>query len=304
MLISANLIILLVGQLCLSCCVSAREIIISENGSSCLEKLNPLSVPCQSLVAVSDYVTHQRLNNTVVRIKGAHNTLQGLAYFSGVNNITITGEQTFITCNTSGAGIAFNNSSNIIIETFTITNCGAPIIAIGKQTHGDLTGNTTAIQFIDCAGVDVLGVVVTLSIGQGLTFINTRSTVQVIDSHFINNSVRHCGKLYCGGGGGLQIVFFGPELAGVDTSYIVAHCEFMYNRATVDIKDMQKVTKSVLCERGGAIRIILFDNTCKDTDITLQNNVLIGNTAAYGGGAAIYVSGKAYNNTLRCRIMY
>ena len=99
-------------------------------------------------------------------------------------------------------------------------------------------------------------------------------------------------------GGGLQIVFFGPELIGDDTSYIVAQCKFMYNRATVNIKDMQKVTKAVFCERGGGIRIFLFDNACKYIDITLQNNVLMGNTAAFGGGAVLYVSGKAYNNSI------
>ena len=86
--------LLLVTLLCWSCCVSAREIIISEKGSdtpSCLDEHIPL-VSCQSLVNVSKHVTSQKLNNVTIRINDTYYTFQGVANFSGVENLTITGK--------------------------------------------------------------------------------------------------------------------------------------------------------------------------------------------------------------------
>ena len=56
--------------------------------------------------------------NVTIRINDTNYTLQGVANFSGVENITITGKGhslTQINCNSlnsSGAGIAFDNSSH------------------------------------------------------------------------------------------------------------------------------------------------------------------------------------------------
>ena len=75
-----------------SCCVSAREIIVSEKGNdtpSCLEERGNSLVSCQSLVKVSEYVTSNKLNNVIIRINDTNYTLQGVANFSGVENITL-----------------------------------------------------------------------------------------------------------------------------------------------------------------------------------------------------------------------
>ena len=174
---------------CLSFCLSAREIIVSENGSdtpSCAEEHDPL-VSSQSLVKVSEYVTSNKLDNVTIRINDTNYTLQGVANFSGVENITITGKGrslTHINCeisHTHGAGIAFDNSSCITLTNFTISNCGATIV---NTNQSNLTGNGTAIQIIDCSQVSVSDIVVYRSISQGLTFINTGSTVQVIGLSF------------------------------------------------------------------------------------------------------------------------
>ena len=194
--------LLLACFLCWSFSVSAREIIISEKGSDtpCCLKEHNLLVSCQSLVDVSKHVTSHKLNNTVIRINDTNYTLQGVANFSGVENVTITGKGRLLTeinCNsfnTSGAGIAFDRSSRITLRHFTITNGVATIY----NTLINLTGNGTAIQIVNCSQVNVLGIVVTRSISQGLTFINTGSTVQVIDSHFINNTVTQ--SQWLGGG--------------------------------------------------------------------------------------------------------
>ena len=207
-------LLLLACLLCWRCSVSAREIIISEKGNdtqSCLKEHNQL-VSCQSLIDVSKHVTSHKLNNTIIRINDTNYTLQGVANFSGVENITIMGKGhllTQINCNssnTSGAGIAFDHSSHITLTNFNISNCGATISNNVKFTN--LTGNGTAIQIVSCSQVTIVDIVVKESITQGLTFINTGSTVRVIDSHFINNTVAQSQWL---GGGALQVFFFGDS---------------------------------------------------------------------------------------------
>ena len=118
-----------ISLLCWSCCVSAEVITISEKGND-LESCLKNQVPCQSLVDVSKYVTSQQLNNIVIMISDTNYTLQGVANFSGVDNITITGKGhslTHIYCNNTnppGAGIVFEKSRNISLSDFTIINCG------------------------------------------------------------------------------------------------------------------------------------------------------------------------------------
>ena len=282
------------------CCVSAKEIIISEKGSetpSCLEEHDPL-VSCQSLVKVSEYVTSHKLNNVTIRINDTNYTLQGVANFSGVENVTITGKGrslTHINCeisHTHGAGIAFDNSSCITLTNFTISNCGATIV---NTNRSHLTGNGTAIQIIDCCQVSVLSIKVYRSISQGLTFINTGSTVRVIDSHFIDNTVSRSQWL---GGGALQILFHGTVDLNTNTDYVIANSVFMYNKATTRTLEDHKIFNAKYCERGGGIRIILFDNVGSNSSVTLDNNILEGNTAVFGGGALICVSGSTLNTTI------
>ena len=290
-------------QLLLACllswswCVYSREIIVSEKGSdtpSCLEEHGPL-VSCQSLVKVSEYVTSNKLNNVTIRINDTNYTLQGVANFSGVENVTITGKGrslTHINCSSSythGAGIAFDNSSCIALTNFTISNCGATII---NTNQSNLTGNGTAIQIIDCVQVNVLNIVVYRSISQGLTFINTGSTVRVIDSYFINNTVSQSQWL---GGGALQILFYGAKVLDPHKNYTITGNMFQYNNASTN---KHKYFYAKYYEKGGGIRIILFDNVCSNSSITLDGNILEGNVAVFGGGALISVSGSASNSRI------
>ena len=293
--------LLLACLLCWSCCVSAKEIIISEKGSdtpSCLEKHNQL-VSCQSLVDVSKHVTSHRLNNVTIRINDTNYTLQGVANFSGVENVTITGNShslAHIYCNSLniyGAGIAFDHSSHITVTNFTISNCGAAIYTYDKFTN--LTGNGTAIQIIGCFQVNVLGIVVKESISQGLTFINTGLTVRVIDSHFIHNTVNVSQWL---GGGALQVIFYGTEVL-INTYFTIVSSVFKYNNANTHKVKEQKVANSKYCEEGGGIRIILFDNALSNSSITLDNNILEGNSAVFGGGVLIYVNGNNTSNKIQ-----
>ena len=255
-------LLLLVCLLYWNCCISAREITISEKGSdtpSCLKEHNPL-ISCQSLVDVSQHVTSYKLSNIIIRINETNYTLQGVANFSGVGNITIIGKGhslTQINCNssnTSGAGIVFDRSYNISLNNFNISNCGATIFSNDKLTN--LTGNGTSIQIVGCSQVNIMNIVVNRSISQGLTFINTGSTVRVINSHFINNTVAQSQWL---GGGALQILFHGTEELNTSTNYTIANSIFQYNNVGKRITSSLNVFESYFCERGGGVRIVALD---------------------------------------------
>ena len=59
-----------------------------------------------------------------------------------------------------------------------------------------------------------------------------------------------------------------------------------------------KIFNSKFCERGGGIRVILFDNILHNSSITLDNNTLEGNSAVFGGGTLICVSGSTSHNRI------
>ena len=146
-------LLLLACLLCWSCCVSAKEIIISEKGNdtqSCLKEHNPL-VSCQSLVDVSKHVTHKSTSNHQDQCQGVANFREHNYYCNSLTHIYCNSS------NTSGAGIVFDRSSDITLENFVISNCGATIYNNEKLTN--LTGNGTAIQIVGCSQVNVLGIV-------------------------------------------------------------------------------------------------------------------------------------------------
>ena len=119
--------------------------------------------------------------------------------------------------------------------------------------------------------------------------------MRVIDSHFINNTVAQSHWL---GGGALQVIFYGTEDLNTNTDYTIANSEFKHNNATTHMMKEHKIFNSKFCERGGGIRVILFDNILHNSSITLDNNTLEGNSAVFGGGALICVSGSISHNRI------
>ena len=58
-----------------------------------------------------------------------------------------------------------------------------------------------------------------------------------------------------------------------------------------------RILNSIYYTKGGGIRIILFDNA--NRSITLENNTLKGNSAVFGGGAFISMSGNVSNSKIQ-----
>ena len=116
---------------------------------------------------------------------------------------------------------------------------------------------------------------VSRSISQGLTFINTGSTVQVIDSYFINNTVSRSQWF---GNGALQVVFLGENNLSMNADYSIVNSKFINNGRSVSNRvTEQNPINSKYHERGGGIRILVL--SYKNCSIKLENITLEGNRA-------------------------
>ena len=261
---------------------TADEIIISSKATC--ETTEPHQRHCQSLVDAAKQVT----NNTVIKIANMKYTLVGVARFDGVENVTLTGNgkfKTHITCSvknvTIGAGIIFESSIDIHLKDFTITNCGVTI-ANSVSNH---VGGATAIQIINCSQVVVSSILVSNS-SQGLTFIDTLSSVHVMDSQFTNNTILN--HKNWPGGGGLQILFNHMNQSD-GANYLILRNTFAYNTAIAQ--------KFCYAGKGGGIRVLLF-NKCTNVQMELDSNVIEGNRAMYGGGLLVILSGNVSHSNI------
>ena len=193
-----------------------------------------------------------------------------------------------ITCSvkniTIGAGIIFESSH---LKDFTITNCSLTI-ANSVNNHA---GRATAIQIIECSQLVVSSVLV-LNSSQGLTFIDTQSSVHVMDSQFTNNSIQN--HKNWPGGCGLQILFVNMNQNN-DANYLILRNRFEYNTAT-----SQKASVYRYASKGGGIRILLFSECSFSLylndiyqneqlhflldNITIFNTTFLNNSATFDGG--------------------
>ena len=256
-----------------------------------------ISYSLQSVVGVADhdddvskYVTSQQLNNIVIMISDTNYTLQGVANFSGVDNITITGKGhslTHIYCNNTnppGAGIVFEKSRNISLSDFTIINCGI----FSKKQYRIYVGNMSGILILNCSGgITASRLAVSRSSGQGMTLINSFGAVVITDSVFEYNSLTSVP-----GGGGLHVIML--QHRGLKIQ--ISECNFTANSASAGM-DTHYYGRPPLFARGGGIAIQLFKES-HSNNFTLRNVKAFNNTALFGGGLYVYCGGHTHNNSI------
>ena len=85
----------------------------------------------------------------------------------------------------------------------------------------------------------------------------------------------------------------------IHNKYTIANSTFQYNSAGKCVTSPLNVYKSYFCERGGGVHIVVFDNVLRNSNITLFNNTLEGNSAVFGGGALVCLSGSTSGNTIQ-----
>ena len=173
--------------------VTASEYYVSAapNGETC----PTTDLPCHNLsYYIADNASYFTDDAIFYFLKGTH-TLQGILNISNVSNITLQGlgdiEQGFhetvmqstsvIKCNdyNEAAGMQFTSSSDVVLESLTIANCGF------KRNRY----YSASLYFVNINSVILECVSVQNSLGDGLVLVNGND-VLIANSSFGNNGAR------------------------------------------------------------------------------------------------------------------
>ena len=250
-----------------------------DNGNDSIEC--PTEQPqssCQSLKYVAE--TINKTGNLTIEIISPTLSLQGSVVFTDINELTINGQGTSISCSNgsilySNSGIVFDTCSNVKLISFTIEHCG--LLYKREQYHG-----RQSILFHSCKNFQVLKVNFSDNNGYGLV-LNDSSNGSILQNIFANNGIKHSdlsrSEESNATGGGLHIFQYNSfnNIIGIDAN------QFINNSATTI---------------GGALHIEL-DHCANSLYITGSN--FSGNTAGTAGGAIAFIVHQTrckYNGTI------
>ena len=201
--------------------------------------------------------------------------------FSSIDN-----EPATIKCNIndkSDSGIAFIKVNNLTIEYLNIIGCGMKHVSTSQFKVGGFVMFQSALFIQNSTDVTIKHTNISDSDGIGLSIIDTNGTVNIVDSVFSNNQLTSSEKnINVTGGGGLYVEFTkcSPGIANCSTtdnlynknsSYNIVNCNFTRNNATYSLQS------------SGSY------NFAADTYDTFGD----------GGGLAVWLFGKAYNNSIQ-----
>ena len=255
--------------------VTASEYYVSAapNGESC-----PTDLPCHSLsYYIADYASYFTDDAIFYFLSGTH-TLQGILTISNVNNITLQGldhiEQGFhetvmqstsvITCHHSNSsGIKFTNSSDVVLKSLTIANCG----------FNWLEDYSVSLYFVNIKSVTLEWVSVQNSSGDGLVLFNAYD-VLIANSSFANNG---------------------------DLETFVGNAYIFY-QDKINRLSRVNISKSNFT-LGLGYSIHLKSDNDNEAEIIIESCILSNNIAEYGGGMEMFLVGGGnikFNNCTIC----
>ena len=295
-----------------------RTIFVSQNGTlnnSCWSEGSP-EWPCASL----DHALQgaETLSGFVkILIEPGEYTLTESIIFQGKTSLAILGygSETLIECHPL-AGIAFNRSTEILMENLSFVGCGARRLS----TSRDFTSSSlpylhfqVALLFLVSENIMLTTINVYSSNGTGVAFLNVIGDVMITDSMIVDNTANGTGLP---GGGGIYVEFspcITPALNGEsglsntynsNATYNITGCQFGGNEASTGEFDIAHHFSRPGCEhqfsfgRGGGLAIF-FKKGAKENHISLTNCSFRSNQAAIGGGLQVSIEDGSQNNTVQ-----
>ena len=268
--------------------VTASEYYVSAapNGESCPST----DLPCHNLsYYIADNASYFTNDAIFYFQKGTH-TLQGVLSISNVSNITLQGlghiEQGFhetvmqstsvIMCsNSNRTGIQFISSSDVVLESLTIANCG-----FNWHFH-----HNASLYFLDISSVTLEYVSVQNSSDYGLFVVNANDLV-IVNSSFANNGAYRAfvANAYIMYDDQINRLF---RLFILKSNFTLASGYGMYlwcdNDNEVDVMIEKSMFSNNIAWYGGGVSIILHGGG----SIEISNCTVYNNTAWYGGGVYI-----------------
>ena len=249
-------------------------------------------------------------------------TLGELITFENISNLSIHGEDvtTTILCQSGGhgydhsSGFAFKHASDLHLSNLTILGCGG----IHESTSKNMSSPNSevflhfksALYFENCTNAAISQIAVMHTPGTGLVFYNSRGTIKIYLSHFVNNSIPNGLENGFPGGGGIYIEFT-PCIRGsnsgksiCDTNsdyntgghYVIQRCNLTLNRA-YSARSYFKRSGFRTFGQGGGLLISLRGNASKNT-FTVKNCVFTNNSALWGGGLHLLVANSSKENNI------
>ena len=238
--------------------------------------------------------------------------------FWNYSSISIVGKGiniSIISCSKPGAGFAFFNSTEVLIQDITIELCGSR----QNGTSFDATSKTptvsdvnAALYFLFCEDVSIIRSLITNSINIGVVVYNTNRTLNVINSTFSFNRVKpNNSNNSVGGGGGFyaEFTFCNPGYVNAtqcvrpscsDVNFTFEGSSFTDNIASDGLEEYNTFirasgTLNIAFGRGGGLSLI-FKGSVRNSSVVIRNCAIYSNTATWGAGLFVEFQDNSHNN--------
>lgn len=268
-----------------------------KDNTGCLNS-NSTSKPCQSLPFVVEYLT--RTNSVRIEIKSQQlNLTRPVEFNVTYNHLTLSGSgNTTISCNASGAGLAFMNVKNLTIFSVTIEHCGALRESTTISQRPDKTEHlSVAIYLLNCTDVSIWHVDIQSSNGTGVSLYDVNGTVNIQYCNFINNNAY---KMKGGSGLHIEFTICSPGVVATCSDhkqrnhyskYTIQNCTFVGNVAHSPLSEQNFLLPSVNASvprvgKGGGIYISIGADAAENT-FTITGCHIVNNSANFAAGGML-----------------
>jgi len=233
---------------------------------------------------------------------------------SDKNEVTITGNDSVIECNSSGFNVVFINTVNIRISNITMKGCGGvfsnSVSHIINQTIPSAyfgNGSRFVLMFVNSNDINISNLTMFDSLGYGILSWNSwerleLSHVQIINTTFENdpNCLNETADFSCSGSG-IFLMFLQNRNCTVN----IDQCTFTNNKNTMPLKQLQifsnLVSTAYYVERvpligAGCITLYNLQNISSVTT-NIVNTMFYNNNGSYSATVAITTVYSISGNT-------
>ena len=269
---------------------------------------------CERSMMLQDY------EKILTVMEGNYNfTSAEVGHFNSVNNLTIKGNSSIITCS-HGVGFSFINSSNITIKGLVFMHCGQIQNSTSlNQSSNEFISTIVTMYFLYCKGIVMMNVTVSDTEGTAVIFYNIVGNNIIEYSNFERNKFNNVP-----GGGGIYIEYsfcVPPDDAkkclqnnsesNVVTAYtlkanfIIKDCIFIDNFAYFPANnELHLYTYLVSAGRlhsafgsGGGLSVYFMGKSSMN-NIYITRCQFLDNVALWGGGLFIQFQDSVINNNV------
>ena len=289
-----------VGRLMLIYCLLALAIIFTfaeETGSSSNLKFTIDCDPARiatcdssSLETIATSINSSGALDVTISIRVASLSVKGLATFRDIQSIVILGENSQLVCDSKGSSaLRFLSVENITLQDIEVINCGT--LVRGGSPNSTYSVQT-AIYFRDYDQITIREISVAQSNGCGIHFEHTRGHVHVINSNFVNNTLREEKR----GGNGVRVNVRESANASEIT---FENCNFTQNVANgIKYDFIFSTLEGVPISgrgRGGGM-IVTLRTGATEVKVILKGCSFISNSAFLGAGLSAEIEGGGRDN--------